>query len=65
MYDLARVPAGPAMLAAITRRIESLGARYALLIAAALLAGLAVWLAGPGQASAPGTTALGRAMLPR
>jgi hypothetical protein len=28
------------------RRIEALGQRYAVLVAAALLAGLAVWLAG-------------------
>jgi len=34
------------MLAAMMRRIERLGQRYLALIAAALLAGLAVWLAG-------------------
>jgi hypothetical protein len=34
------------MVAAIMRRIEALGQRYALLIAAALLAGALAWLAG-------------------
>jgi hypothetical protein len=35
------------MLAAMMRRIKALGCpRHALLVAAALLAGLAVWLAG-------------------
>jgi hypothetical protein len=61
------------------RRIERTGGRYALLIAAALLAGLAVWLAGahpvappalwavrlPSQAATAGETAGGSAMVAR
>jgi hypothetical protein len=34
------------MVAAMTRRIEAMGARYALLIALALAIGAVVWLAG-------------------
>ena len=38
------------MLAAMMRRIERTGGRYVVLVALALLAGLAVWLAGAVRA---------------
>jgi hypothetical protein len=49
------------------RRIEAFGARYALLVALALLAGLAVWLAGGVTGSGAGSwdRRLRRAILPR